>query len=162
MGRQLWVQETEMRETIVHLRTVSGLLLDFKPARVSNHPLSEHQAEGEPGFIHVQCAIQVLFMVFCACNTGLFPAFFVTSSKLVSRRSFYMVFQSSGSPYIFSNHWLIPCILGSPLTYISQKIKCYFKLPAVPDRMAFHKQHELASRILLHSTLLFLKASKSL
>ena len=131
-------------------------------ACLSSSPLSEHQAEGEPGFIHVQFSILVLFMAFCACNTGLFPAFFVTSSKLVSQRSVYMVFQSPGSPYIFSNHWLIPCILGTPLTYISPKIKCYFKLPAVPDRTAFHKQHELASRILLHSALLFLKASKSL
>lgn len=106
---------------------------------LSSSPRSEHQAEGEPGFIHVQC--HVLFMAFCACNTALFPAFFVTS--LVSQRSAYMVFRSPGSPYIFSNHWLIPCILGTPLTYISPKIKCYFKLPAVPDRMAFHSSMNL-------------------
>lgn len=69
---------------------------------LSSPPLSEHQAEGEPGFVHVQC--HVLFMAFYACNTELFPAFFVTSSKLVSQRSVYMVFQSPGSSYIFSNH----------------------------------------------------------
>lgn len=94
-----------MKETIVHSRTVSGLLLDFKPARVSNHPLSQNTKLKE-SLVSFTFSTPSRFSSWLSVhgNTGLLHAFFVTSSKLVSRRSFYMVFQSPGSPYIFSNH----------------------------------------------------------
>lgn len=92
-----------MRETIVHSRTVSGLLLNSKPARVSHHPLSQNTKLKE-NLVSSACSAMFSSWLSVHVTQRFFPAFFVTSSKLVSRRSVYIVFQSPGSPCKSSNH----------------------------------------------------------
>lgn len=142
-----------MKETIVHSRTVSGLLLDFKPAHVSNHPLSQNTKLKQS---------LVSFTFSAPSRFSSWLSVHVTQGcympSLLLHLNWFLGDLSTWSSnlqalLIYSQITdLFPVFLGSPLTYISQKIKCYFKLPAVPDRMTFHKQHELASRILLYSS----------